>query len=300
MSTKTRQEVMAKLAQKHVGAGAEYRVKLIDQVVELAGCHRKSAIRALNKQPRPKKERAQGIKTGRPRECHSDTLPPVLKPIWFAANQPCGCRLRALADRGQHSTCEQIGDIEKSLPFALPGADCDFGCERYDNPQVVELMNALCKGALSANAQPLFPHAQIERKTASGKDNHPPPRPRKKRLRASAPSAASGAENQSQIASRTRHAQPLPARPRNRSAEEKNRSLSASPRLKNQPQTPSQTKPAKTRNEGGRTASAPRPSSFQFLGTIWVTPTFGATSSRFPSSRVTLTFGSLRARAQWV
>jgi 5S rRNA maturation endonuclease (ribonuclease M5) len=303
MSTKTKQEVMAKLTQKYVGAGAEYRVKLIDQVVELTGCHRKSAIRALNKKPRPKKARAPGIKTGRPREYHGDTLLPILKPIWFASNQPCGCRLRAmlpewipayeadhcrldrdvrrallsvsarsldrllaplrascarrsatrpgtmlrqsipirgmwdeegpgwvemdtvamcggtlddlhlwmldvvdihthwielraLANRGQHSTCEQIDDIEKCLPFALLGADCDnggefinhhlvrffaerekpvfltrsrpyqkndnahveqrnsshiraqFGHDRYDNPQVVELINALCKGAL--------------------------------------------------------------------------------------------------------------------------------------------------------
>lgn len=303
MSTKTKQEVMAKLTQKYVKAGAEYRVKLIDQVVELTGCHRKSAIRALNKKPHPKKERAPGVKTGRPREYHSDTLLPILKPIWFASNQPCGCRLRAmlaewipayeadhrrldrdvrrallsvsarsldrllsplrascarrsatrpgtmlrqsipirgmwdeegpgwvemdtvamcggtlddlhlwmldvvdiythwielraLANRGQHSTCEQAGDIEKSLPFALLGADFDnggefinhhfvrffterekpvfltrarpyhkndnahveqrnsshiraqFGHDRYDNPQVVALINALCKGAL--------------------------------------------------------------------------------------------------------------------------------------------------------
>jgi hypothetical protein len=303
MSTKTRQEVMAKLGQKYALAGAEYRVKLIDQVVELTGCHRKSAIRALNKKPRLKKACMPGIKMGRPREYHSDTLLPILKPIWFAANQPCGCRLRAmleewvpayeadhrrldrdvrrallsasarsldrllaplraahsrrsstrpgtmlrqsipirgvwdeagpgwvemdtvamcggalddlhiwmldvvdihthwvelraLANRGQHSTCEQIGDIEASLPFALLGADCDnggefinhhlvrffaerkkpvfltrsrpyhkndnahveqrnsshvraqFGHERYDNPQVVTLINALCKGAL--------------------------------------------------------------------------------------------------------------------------------------------------------
>ena len=66
MGTKTKQEVMAKLTQKYVGDGAEYRVKLIGQVVELTGGHRKSAIRALNKKPWPKKERAPGIKTGRP------------------------------------------------------------------------------------------------------------------------------------------------------------------------------------------------------------------------------------------
>ena len=79
-------------------------------------------------------------------------------------------------------------------------------------------------------------HAQIERKTAAGKENHAHLRPRRKRLRTSAPSAASGAENQSQIARRTRRPQPLPTRPRNRSAKEKDRSVPPTPDLKNEPQ----------------------------------------------------------------
>ena len=33
--------------------------------------------------------------------------------------------------------------------------------------------------------------------------------------------------------------------------------------------------------------------SFQFLTHLWVSPTFGATIPRFPSSRATLTFGSI-------
>jgi len=302
MSTKTKKEVMAGMQKKYQKAGPEYRVKLIDQTVELFGCHRKSAIRALNKNPTLKSPPPH-VKTGRPREYHSDTLMPPLKAIWFAANQPCGSRLktmlgewvpayeedhhrldkdvrrallsvsartldrllaslrasegnrsttrpgtllrqsipirgmwdeqgpgwvemdtvamcggrlddlhiwmldvvdihthwtemRALANRGQHSTLEQVDDIEKSLPFTLLGADSDnggefinhhlvrffherekpilftrsrpyhkndnahveqrnathvrgrFGHDRYDNPAVVPLINALCKGEL--------------------------------------------------------------------------------------------------------------------------------------------------------
>ena len=56
-----------------------------------------------------KKERAPGVKTGRPREYHSDTLLPILKPIWFASNQPCGCRLRAMSP-------EWIPAYEAELP----------------------------------------------------------------------------------------------------------------------------------------------------------------------------------------
>lgn len=302
MSAKTRKEVLAGLRKKYLRAGTEYRVRLIDQAVELLGYHRKAAIRALNTEPQPP-ESAPAVRTGRPREYHPGTLLVVLRPIWFAAQQPCGSRLaamlpewlpayetdhrrldadvreallkasartldrllvplraglarrggtrpgsllrqsipirgpwteqgpgwleldtvamcggrlddlhawmldavdirtdwielRALANRGQHSTLEQIADIEASLPFALLGADSDnggefinhhmvrhfsqrekpvlftrsrpyhkndnahveqrnythvrqhFGYERYDNPAVVPLLNALCKGAL--------------------------------------------------------------------------------------------------------------------------------------------------------
>ena len=301
MSTKTRTEVLAELKKKYVHAGAQYRICLINQAVELLGYHRKAAIRALNAKFSEKP--APAVRTGRPKEYHPDTLLVVLKPIWFAAQQPCGSRLvamlpdwlpayeadhrrldadvreallrasartldrllkplrvglarrsatrpgsllrqsipirgpwteqgpgwlemdtvamcggrlddlhawmldtvdirtdwielRALANRSQHSTLEQICDIEKSLPFALLGADSDnggefinhhlvryfsqrekpviftrsrpyhkndnahveqrnythvrehFGYERYDNPSVVPLINALCKGAL--------------------------------------------------------------------------------------------------------------------------------------------------------
>ena len=86
---------MAKLTKNYVKAGAEYRVKLIDQAVELMGYHRKAAIRALNRKPKLEVSPLR-LKTGRPREYCSGTLLPPLKAIWFAANQPCGCRLKAM------------------------------------------------------------------------------------------------------------------------------------------------------------------------------------------------------------
>ncbi|HEY9172351.1 MAG TPA: integrase, partial [Verrucomicrobiae bacterium] len=39
---------------------------------------------------------APGLLLGRPRTYHPETLLPIVKPIWFAAFQPCGVRLRAL------------------------------------------------------------------------------------------------------------------------------------------------------------------------------------------------------------
>ena len=47
MSKITRQEVLAKKRDRYVRAGKEHKSKIIDELVELFGYHRKAAIRAL-------------------------------------------------------------------------------------------------------------------------------------------------------------------------------------------------------------------------------------------------------------
>jgi len=94
MSQKTKQEVLAKLRRQYSKAGLQYKGQLLDQAVELLGYHRKAAIRALRVRPAP--PRPVAIVLGRPREYDPQKLLPVLKPIWFAAFQPCGSRLSAL------------------------------------------------------------------------------------------------------------------------------------------------------------------------------------------------------------
>ena len=124
--------------------------------------------------------------------------------------------LRALANRGQHSTLEQLRDLEESLPFALLGLDSDnggefinhhvnawlrqrskpvtftrsrpyrkndnahvegrnwthvrqhFGYERYDNPGVVPLINALCKGELGLMFNYFLPTHKLVAKQREG------------------------------------------------------------------------------------------------------------------------------------
>lgn len=150
--------------------GAEYRVRLIDQAVELLGYHRKAAIRALNTKPKPP-ERAPAVRTGRPREYHPGTLLVVLRPIWFAAQQPCGNRLAAMrpewlpAYETDHRRLD--ADVREAL-FKASGRTLDrllvplrAGLARrggtrpgsllpqsIPNPAVVPQLNALCKGAL--------------------------------------------------------------------------------------------------------------------------------------------------------
>lgn len=94
MSQNTKREVLAKLRRHYARAGTPYKRQLLDQAVALFGYHRKAAIRALRARPPP--PRTPGLLLARPNTYHRETLLPVLKPIWFAAFQPCGLRLHAL------------------------------------------------------------------------------------------------------------------------------------------------------------------------------------------------------------
>ena len=322
MSAKTRKEVLGKMRRQYVKAGPEYKRRLLDQAVGMLGYHRKAAIRALRGRKRSR-EGLPALRLGRPREYAPGRLLPVLKPIWFAALQPCGTRLaallpewvpayeadhrrldpdlregllsisartldrllgplrvnlrrrggtrpgsllrqsipirgewseegagwlevdtvalcggclddrhawmldgvdirtdwteqRALENRGQHCTLAQLKDMEASLPFPLRGLDSDnggefinhhvvswlqqrkrpvlftrsrayrkndnahveqrnwthvrqhFGYERYDNPAVVPLLNALCKGPLGQLQNHFLPTQKLREKRREG------------------------------------------------------------------------------------------------------------------------------------
>jgi hypothetical protein len=91
MSVYTRSEVMVKLRSRYRRAGFQYRIKLIDQAVEVFGYHRKSAIRALGVDSHPARPRP-----GRPPKYDAAALQPALKAIWLAGQQPCGKRLAAM------------------------------------------------------------------------------------------------------------------------------------------------------------------------------------------------------------
>ena len=123
MSAITRQEVLAKKRDRYARAGKEHKAKILDELVELFGYHRKAAIRAL--QPRPTV--AAPFVRGRPREYHPDQLLPPLKAIWLAAFQPCGVRLRA------------------ALPDWLPAYEAD---QRRLAPDVRESLLAASRATL--------------------------------------------------------------------------------------------------------------------------------------------------------
>jgi hypothetical protein len=91
MSQITRQEVLVAQRDRYARAGKEHKTKIINELVERFGYHRKAAIRALQIRP----VLAAPFVLGRPREYDPDQLRPPLKAIWLAALQPCGVRLKA-------------------------------------------------------------------------------------------------------------------------------------------------------------------------------------------------------------
>jgi hypothetical protein len=95
LSASNQRDVLAKLRRADARAGLVYKRQRLDQAVALLGHHRKAAIRALRASPfLPRPPR---LILGRPKTYHPDTLLPILKPIWFAAFQPCGLRQPASA-----------------------------------------------------------------------------------------------------------------------------------------------------------------------------------------------------------
>jgi len=121
MSKETKEQILGRLRRRYLTAGLEHKSKLLDQAVELLGYHRKAAIRALG--PQVEQRHAPGV-LGRPRSYQAESLLPILKPIWFAAFQPCGSRLHALlpewlpAYEEDHRRLD--GDVRRWLLAASP------------------------------------------------------------------------------------------------------------------------------------------------------------------------------------
>jgi len=92
MSQITRQEVLARKRERYARAGKEHKTKIINELIELFGYHRKAAIRALRTRLFPP---VAPYVVGRPREYDPEKLLPPLKAIWLQALQPCGLRLKA-------------------------------------------------------------------------------------------------------------------------------------------------------------------------------------------------------------
>src|SRR5581483_6204493 len=91
MSLSSKKEYLGRIHGRYQGAGREHKGRILDEFCAVCGYHRKFALRLLN---RPLKRRRR--KPGPRRKYEPQRLLPVLKPIWLAAEQPCGKLLKVL------------------------------------------------------------------------------------------------------------------------------------------------------------------------------------------------------------
>jgi hypothetical protein len=175
--------VPAKLRHAYARAGRLNKRQRLDQGVSLLGYHRKAAFRALRARPAGPRPPAF---PGRPRTYHPERLLPTLKPIWFAALQPCGLQVRALLPEWLPA-CEadprrpdadlrhraRPGLLTQRRPWPKnDNAHVEqqnrtrvqehFGRKRYDNPKVTPRIHALCAGALGQQINHFLPTLKLE------------------------------------------------------------------------------------------------------------------------------------------
>jgi hypothetical protein len=86
MNCLSRQEQLERLRARYQGRGPEGKARMLDELCEEHGYHRKHAIRLLNAAPQPK-ESPPGP------EPKYEAIRAVVEQIWSAGEQPCGKRL---------------------------------------------------------------------------------------------------------------------------------------------------------------------------------------------------------------
>ena len=91
MSLFSKKEYLGRIYGRYQRAGREHKSKILDEFCAVCGYHRKFALRLLHRPLRSRRRRP-----GARRQYDPQKLLPVLKPIWLAAEQPCGKRLAAM------------------------------------------------------------------------------------------------------------------------------------------------------------------------------------------------------------
>jgi len=77
MVNTSKKEYIEVMRRRYAGAGRPYKKKLLDEISEVCGYHRKYAIELLNKKP-SKRRRHPG-----PRRIYGDSVQEVLKDLWL-------------------------------------------------------------------------------------------------------------------------------------------------------------------------------------------------------------------------
>src|SRR5512141_335227 len=97
LSVATRRELIEAVAARYRAAGRGEKKEILDEFVKVTGFHRKHAIRALKKSPKPE--------TPEPRQrarIYDEAVREALTIVWEAADRICGKRLPP-SDRAQRT-----------------------------------------------------------------------------------------------------------------------------------------------------------------------------------------------------
>jgi len=89
MVSQSKKEYIEVMRRRYAGAGRPYKKKLLDEVCEVCGYHRKYAIELLNGKPSKKRCRPG------PRRIYGDAVREVLKGLWLLMSRPCSKLLKA-------------------------------------------------------------------------------------------------------------------------------------------------------------------------------------------------------------
>lgn len=116
MSQNSKREVLLRMRERYEGRGRKGRSKLIDEVCELCSYDRKHAIKVLNGRLAVTGGK---LRRGGPRRRYGEAEREVLKPIWMAAEQPCGKRLHAALGLWLPYYETEHGDLEEALRVRL-------------------------------------------------------------------------------------------------------------------------------------------------------------------------------------
>ena len=89
MVNQSRKEYVEVMRRRYAGSGRPYKNKLLDEICEVCGYHRKYAIELLNRKPSEKR--------CHPGPCHiyGDAVREVLKNLWLLMSRPCSRLLKA-------------------------------------------------------------------------------------------------------------------------------------------------------------------------------------------------------------
>lgn len=95
---------------KYQRTRAKKKTLFFDELCDLTGMNRKYLIRKLNKK-KVKPSKRQGAKPIYEPEIYF----PVIKPIWLAADQICGNRLKVVLNDWLHFYENEFGELEKAV-----------------------------------------------------------------------------------------------------------------------------------------------------------------------------------------